>query len=275
MKKSFSILLLFFITALTSTAYTPMCYKGHFYVNKYDAGLGQTGFLNLSIQCDTTINAKSYIKVWNCDANGNTISYQGAMREDSIAQKVYYLTAGSLQERLVFDFSLNVNDTFNYNYINWNKTLHVDSIVTKLLYGANRKVIYFDSLPPIIEGIGSMQWGLMDRPFATSGFTATTKIIDAYSITAQCLPTSLQTNNSKNNIAVYPTLVQNYLNIDISKPGLVGCNYTIINMAGQIMQNGTLPTFTNKLNLLQIPAGLYILQLQSNNTSYHFQFYKQ
>lgn len=268
-----SLFTLFFLNQLK--AYMPICFKGHFYVYEWNAGLGQYEKTYATVQCDTIINSLLYYKVLYCDINGNNTSYIGAMREDSISQKVFYIDKDSLQERLVFDFSLQVNDTFNYSYSTWTATLQVDSVKTEFLYGQNRKVIYFDSLSPIIEGVGSQRWGLFDRPLASSGFFATNKLINTYAVSDPCYPASIvQTDKQDISLSVYPNPVQSELHIALPSLSSSQVYFQVVNIFGQIVSKGVLNN-SNVLHVDTYQKGMYVLHLRVNNWDNQCRFYKE
>lgn len=266
MKRLF--LIVAFITSLflhVNAAYLPTIYKGHFYQYQYDAGLGQVGMLYQTVQCDTLINSLSYFKVFFTDVNGNNAYYDGAIREDTLAQKVYFIDHDSTQESILFDYSLQVNDSI-YTQINGTKRkAHVDSVVTSFLYGQIRKVIYFDSIPSFVEGIGSSLWGLHGGPFAASGFLASGKIIASTTVAANCYPTKLSDQHVEmNNLIIYPNPASDELFIKFSEHATNKIYYTITNMLGSQTGKGLLQD--DVISLQGIPSGLYLLQI----TSAHF-----
>src|ERR1044071_9077419 len=76
----------------------------------YMQGLNSFGYGSISIPAgsgnDTIIGAQLYHKV-NHDAYG----FIGGIREDLALKKVYYYPKDSLQEYLLYDFSIQVGDT--------------------------------------------------------------------------------------------------------------------------------------------------------------------
>ena len=266
MKRLF--LIVAFITSLVlhvNAAYLPTIYKGHCYQYQYDAGLGQTAMFYQTIQCDTLINSLSYLKVFSTDVNGNNAYYDGAIREDTIAQKVYFIDHDSTQESILFDYSLQVNDSISTQINGITRKAHVDSVVTTFLYGQPRKVIYFDSIPSFIEGIGSSLWGLHGRPFATSGFLASGKIITSTTVAANCYPTKLLDQSvESNNLVIYPNPATDRLFIKFSEPSADKIYYTITNLLGSQIGKGLLQN--NIISLKGIPSGIYLVQI----TSVHF-----
>lgn len=142
-------------------------------------------FFHYYISGDTIINAKEYKKLYRSFFYVTHISVQppwqvpqseapcyfGALRDDSIADKAFFVYAGTSTDSLLFDYHLMSGDTVRgipgqtyYGY----KTVHsVDSV---LIDGSYRRRWNLDSVnlygtfyayPYIIEGIGSSS-GLID-----------------------------------------------------------------------------------------------------------------
>lgn len=129
-------------------------------------GIGDT-----YLEGDTVFNDTIYHKIYNLrrdvfcsDIIISGPEYDGALREDSIAKRVYYRWSEYEGEKLIYDYTLQVGDTLSvyiglfcpYNvFVN-----KIDTITT--LDSINRRVWYLDykeepfpGWPQIIEGIGS------------------------------------------------------------------------------------------------------------------------
>ena len=140
---------------------------------------------------DTIINAISYSKLFYNDGlidstihitSPNTI-YLGALREENSIKKIYYLPKDSANEILLYNFEINVGDTFfipfqQSSWINILKCMGKDSILINNLY---RKT--YDMWHPLsytwtrwIEGIGGNK-GLLDD-FST--FNTSNKLLCFY-----------------------------------------------------------------------------------------------
>lgn len=107
---------------------------------------------------DTIINDTMYKKVLKAeDEFHNNWELNGFIREDS-TQKVYYKYNSAANEKLIYDFQPNINDTFYFTQYDYLTVCGFDSIKINDQY---RKVInlYCPSAPSItekwIEGIGS------------------------------------------------------------------------------------------------------------------------
>jgi hypothetical protein len=91
---------------------------------------------------DTVYNGKTYKKVF-----GDIEGYYGAMREDTATQKVYFIKNVDTVERLIYDFSLNLGNTFLIDFHNnfannlYDGFYTVDSVAYINIRGGLRKYI--------------------------------------------------------------------------------------------------------------------------------------
>lgn len=116
------------------------------------------------IQGDTAIGSKTYKKLYQkSDDPSSEWEYIYGMREDS-TQKVYFVLRGDEEERLLYDFNLQLDDTFFIcNRVDIN-VISIDTVM--LLNGELRKRIQFDPGPETwIEGIGSIDGIVADGGF--------------------------------------------------------------------------------------------------------------
>lgn len=119
-----------------------------------------------------TIGGKLYKKLYHlwtpAYLNYSNKQLIGYIREDTIAKKVFFTPSFTTTEQVLYNFSLNVNDTtyIGFPYNSWlNGYFKVDSIKVKNILAGNRKHFYLrnyinNNQPnvnyiEIIEGIGS------------------------------------------------------------------------------------------------------------------------
>jgi hypothetical protein len=154
--KKIMILLLLFIPILAE-AYQPILDTNNQWNIATCISFGGCGTMVISIGSDTTINGNIYQKIiYNADSAGSLVYSPSSIREDTASKKVYLWNGTS--EELIYDFSLNLNDTFttsSFGCVVTAQVTQVDSV--QLLDGSFRKRIilqgfYFDEW---IEGIGS------------------------------------------------------------------------------------------------------------------------
>lgn len=113
---------------------------------------------------DTLINSTTYTKLKFCDD-----SYRGALRDTS--GQIFFISKDSLNEMLLYDFTVNVGDTLLNIYSDWvwYDTLYVSNVESISIGGVSHKTIYLEDknhnlLPDYwIEGIGCSA-GLLAAP---------------------------------------------------------------------------------------------------------------
>ena len=242
---------------------------------------------------DTTINGKVYKKLYTFNDsvfNINNATYLGGIREEN--KKIYYYGDTiheykpffSFQEVLLYDFTLNIEDTlpsalnFYCNFLAYDPPLIVSEIDTVLLGNKLRKVFKFYNEPGIswIEGIGSIK-GLL---FYTSNlhvtgsdpngtlicFKQNDTIIYFNNNYSECMPLNINENNVMNeNIVVSPNPATNYLTI---KSGIIQpFTFQLYNMQGTALLAGKTSNTQTELNVANLPRGLYVLKIITNNQS--------
>ncbi len=107
---------------------------------------------------DSVYNGLTYKKILH-EGWGLT----GLLREDTINQQIWYIEPDSLNERIIYDFSLQEGDSIwlQYNADVYGGMLQdgwyfVDSIRTKTFFEINRRVFYLDNpLNDDLSGFGS------------------------------------------------------------------------------------------------------------------------
>jgi hypothetical protein len=102
---------------------------------------------------DTVINSITYRKVLTDSV------YSGAMRQDITLRTVYYVPADSLNEQLLYDFNLQVGDTFPPSLTGCYPYVFVSGIDSTNLFGNGYRKSFNQGGsaqgPPLIEGVGS------------------------------------------------------------------------------------------------------------------------
>jgi len=157
---------------------------------------------------DTTIGSFVYSKLDSCGG-----PYQGALRDDN--GKIYFIPADSVNELLVYDFTLNNGDPVSTYYKTSNNsfteyTTVVGPVDSVLINGSYRKRMQIEAAY-WVEGIGN-----------TSGlFRESWPNVSNYVIDLVCM--------SENNTALYPSASGGAcsfsLGIEETKPGLSGTIY--------------------------------------------------
>lgn len=148
--------ILLFLLSLVSTASTQnLLNEQNLWMNVNETLNAGVYYEFFDIQGDTVIASKAYKKLYRkYDEPSSEWEYIYGMREDS-TRKVYFVLRGDEEERLLYDFNLQLNDSF---FICNQANIYVAVIDTViLLNGEPRKRIQFDPGPETwIEGIGSL-----------------------------------------------------------------------------------------------------------------------
>jgi len=236
-------------------------------------------------QGDTTIGNKKYKKVFQQSgdivADFQKATYYAAVREDTLAEKIYCIQKDDGIERLLSDFSLNEGDTISvftfwgHEQINI-KVKNVDSI---LIHSNYRKQVNFEHEGPVseelkeawIEGIGST-YGLfypgailhsieVDYPRLLCVHIDDTLYYQKPNV-SNCYQDFLVGINEtmQSNISVFPTITSEYLYIDnldynYSKNDL---KYQIINTQGKVLKSGNIK---DSINVSILTQGLYFITI--------------
>lgn len=172
-------LLLFIVLAgmqsRTTAQYHPMlgdsstkwCLVWNVYLLRADAGPRIFDYNRFEVSGDTTIASVAYHNVYT------DMGYFGAVREDSAAQKVYFLYPGDTDEQLLYDFSLDEGDTIvldlhnNTNDMLKDGNYIVDSVGLVNIRGGWRK--YMELQNPLNPGSLNLVWiesvGEIHNPF--------------------------------------------------------------------------------------------------------------
>ncbi|NVO02895.1 MAG: T9SS type A sorting domain-containing protein [Bacteroidetes bacterium] len=149
--------------------------------NPFSFGFNIKYYFHYYITGDTIINSslhkkifKSYTKVdviaWNLPTNppvSTEPAYAGALRDDSVANKTFFVFPNTTIDSLLFDYNLVMGDTLKGIHSFYN--LVISSVDSVLINGQYRTRWNFDTItelgisyyPFIIEGIGSSA-GIME-----------------------------------------------------------------------------------------------------------------
>lgn len=141
---------------------------------------------------DTIIGVYKYFKIFqsgvvyiNSEICSNIVQssfsgyYKGALREDTLNKKIWFLEADSTNEKLLYDFNLEIGDTLAPTFTNdttkiINSVSSIDSILVGSMYHKKYGITATSDFGPtsndylfLIEGIGSTYGllGLLIPPF--------------------------------------------------------------------------------------------------------------
>ena len=232
---------------------------------------------------DTIINSKTYSQISHCNTN-----YKGGLRSDM--GKVHFVPKDSVNEFLLYDFTVNMGDTLHNIYIEDGQgfgSLH-DFIVyinsdSILINGIYRRRVYPDYGSQWIEGIGNT-FGLFFEPWVN---------VSNYGLELHCM--------SQNDTTLYPNFsvgpcglnlntnehYKNELNIQLNPNPASECitfTFSLLLSSGVIrILNLTSQTVIEKkninvnavtLDISDLPSGIYIGEVQQGQNIVRVQIVK-
>jgi len=241
------------------------------------------------VQGDSIYNSFDYNKYFlSCDSTVITGSFFALLREDTITKKIFAIPAGSENERLLYDFSLNLNDTctvypLSFMYYSGPIRIKVDEIDSILLndeqYHQRKKIIGIDANTHIaeywIDGIGST-FGLFNSGLTGIGYADISYptllcfeqdglivfdnpvFIDCY----EPYPPAIVESYDPENVFIYPNPGTNQLNIRISNSDL---KFEMMNLNGQLVLERLVNSNNNSINTEILKPGMYFFKLSDSN----------
>ncbi len=255
-----------------SAQYTPLVSENNYW-KCLSYGWG-TQYFDYLIDGDTTINLVQYKKLYRAD--GNEVYYSGLLREDIIEQRVFINTSN--EDVLLYDFSLEVNDTSTV-YGAWGMhDIVVTDVSTVVIGNTTRKKIVFDELngwsPGYwIEGVGSV-YGLPDA--ALGQITDYSPVLSCFyegnnlawdnpdNEDLQCGSTLATIEISQATLHVFPNPAAEYLQISLSENTLLqALKVDVVSLTGQTVL--ITPTYTSRLDISNLPSGVYAICLRNND----------
>ncbi len=259
---------------------SPGCYKFSYSLFYNELMVGDTNYhvITLGKAYYPSYAPNSPINPGMCNFNGiSNYNYTtpGAIREDTIARKVYFLETGSTVEKLLYDFSLNVGDTVK-TYVT---TLCMPGVVVTqidsvLINGNYRKQwtverpgCLFSGQGKIIEGIGSTM-GLLEQMVNFEWWGTLTcfsqDYVNMYSQDNTTCPLPIITNvsNSKkhlSNFTISPNPTKNSITISQTEPTFN--KYEIYSLNGKLVAENKINGILQKVDLTGYAEGMYIVKL--------------
>lgn len=231
---------------------------------------------------DTIINNLTYKKIFKRDlvvtqdgppfeAEG-TYQLFGVIRDDTTNRKVYAIQFDHVngcpdnEEYLIYDFSKSIGDTIDLCIIPDWKEFVIDDIYFQEIFGFNSRIYTDGDWDELYEGMGS-NFGLFEEMFAP--FKKSTRLyvyhtfLYYYCRESPCwLFVSLNETWDNNSIKLFPNPAQDFISIATSEEIN---SVKVFNNLGQTIMY--LKGDVRKLDLQTITPGLYIFEIQTNETS--------
>ena len=234
---------------------------------------------------DTIIEDKRYTKVYRLFCTSETecddLEYYAAVREDTIAEKIYCKFVNRPDEKLLTDFAVEKGDEVTV-YCNWipsrgEKVAFVVSVDSVVIDGQERKRVnlggrsgYPYPADSWVEGLGSVVYGLFfphpdhildvgDHPLFLCFHVDNTLVYQNPNYNVCYVEDRgvgiVQKENSVS-FTVFPTLTNDYLSV--KKNDANSYFYTIYNMQGVVIQSEKL--LENRIDVRSFSSGIYFVR---------------
>ena len=227
-------------------------------------GMGAMQNTRYTISCDTTILSKTYYNIYSISYQNPSPSFTltGFVREDTLAQKLYFLDSNAVQEELIVDYSLGVGDSFMYRNNNYEVVL----IDTQFIASGVRKVIHFEGMGTgpylrFIEGVGNGFWGIANNHIGWGGGEAVCSVLDNSSYSCAYILPVYSLEDALEQSRVYPNPFSTSFTIDI-KTRHPSQDYLGIVYTSYGKKVATLSLYNQKeIDLKQLATGIYYLKI--------------
>lgn len=233
-----------------------------------------TSSYSVRIGEDTVVNSMLYNKLYYSNEALNTdwTFYYSYVREDT-TKKVFYKD-GNANEVLLYDFNLDINDTFQIETFCTLQVVDIDTVVLNNGEQRRRKRLVNKLYPEWgdqywIDGIGS-NFGVIshfgfcytDYPEGFLCFYANDELLFPES-PPSCFITEIDKLPVSEPIHIYPNPMHNRLNIE--DPEAHFTDYSLYNVFGELLDMGKLTGVHTQIECGTIPAGFYVVVLTDLN----------
>lgn len=190
-----------------------------------------------------------------------------------------------------YDLTIGGDEIF-FSVIEGEEGIYIASMTQEIPSGINTTVVHLDENGDFINGFGENNsgWGTFnvaiqqsdygtDLAFQSDGKLVLCGVLNSLEVGVMGFAMRLNTEIDNTSVfdrqislSVYPNPCRDDFWINDSEQALIGEEYRIFNMQGQLIQNGRIQSSTQRLNVNQLPAGAY--QLLVGN-KYSGRFIKQ
>lgn len=238
------------------------------------------------------INGHNYLPI---EKSNSPVSFGGVYQyiyDDTSNRKVFVFNPIDSAINLLYDFSAQAGDTirgiYNYNLLgNFAilDTIKIDSIITKNVNAINRKFFYFSHIGNwglkmyYVEGIGSMydlfsptKYMATDPDFMFNCYQNNNHT--AFPDTSNgdyCLNFLTSTIEVEKQSQISVSTISNTGLYEIINPNNKYFTWKLYNFTGQLIAENK----TNQINISSSPTGIYLLQIQTKNSSKTFKLIKK
>lgn len=242
-------------------------------------------FYSIKMTGDTLLQNQLYHKLFipyvestiygDCFGSGFSASYQGAVREDTTERKVYFVQPGQADEELLYDFTMQVNDTLQ-GYIassdiyNPDIVQEIDSVLVGNSY-RKRWVINPCYGIYLIEGVGCT-YGLITGTipcvldlwdYQITCFSQNAEVLYPENVTACELITGVEYHEPENQFTLFPNPARTSLSIQSTEKITA---LKIIDITGREIQVVTLSLVEGQttVDISHLQQGFYVFIINSS-----------
>lgn len=232
-------------------------------------GMGVITYPTYHVSCDTMMNGYEYYKLWN-----DNKQCKGYLREDTIAQQVYFVTTDFYPEVLTVDYLLNPGDTFAFTYDfdpnSTNGTI-VDTVShwdTILIDQVPHKRIHFSHMGSVIggpnlvftEGRGDFFAGVAHSHPSITDQTSVHAVYKNSTISCGLFSSIDNVATSLDLINIYPNPAQDVLNIHLKTQKQINdyC-FKITNLSGQVLYSKEINSTLDNIRIEDLSKGVYFI----------------
>lgn len=232
---------------------------------------------------DTVINSKTYSKINYCGGQ-----YKGAVRDET--GKVYFIPKDSINEFILYDFTVESGDTLNDIYIEdfygnqaglYDFVLGNNDVDSVLINGTYRKQIRFSG-GEWIEGIGNTQGLFLEPSSNVSDYIVDlhcmsqldTILYPSFALGSCNLNVGLK-KEKYSKVLFYPNPSSDYIKIKTSQTyGNVPVQ--IFSFDGKLVYQGIVKTpNSDKINVEKLKTGLYLIVIHATGQTFSSKFIKR
>ncbi|HLO91179.1 MAG TPA: T9SS type A sorting domain-containing protein [Lentimicrobium sp.] len=278
--------------------YHPMAVENaHWIVNENDVMGFVIGMWEYHCLGDTVIDNIAYKKIFRRELQPtmdpppfNPITYYGLfgfLRDDVASRKVYarlpesnyfYFECGLDQDVLLYDFSLQVNDSVNFCAMTVINDITLTSITPGAAFGVNTNIytVSFNEYR-YYEGVGS-DFGLFEEmlmPLKNTDELEYTQL--AYYCPNDTCAFVVKSGGFmiEPDLVIYPNPASHTITFTLEKTFTGNTGYNIINSAGQTCLTGAVVRGTNNINIDNLTSGLYLLKISTGGRLFTSKFVKR
>jgi hypothetical protein len=234
---------------------------------------------------DTMIGGSRYIKFYSLVTN--TVSYWGAVRQDTLGRKVFYIDPNSTNEQLLYDFNYSIGDTIrnvSAGYPSFKRVVqnifyqsYNDGICRKTFQLKPFTIGQMTFFNYITEGIGN-DVGIKtmfksyyngsnmphDSEFDTYSSTLTINNLAITSVSPNNCPQDVGINEEfiAVDVNVFPNPAQDHIIIGYESKSGVAFRTTIFDIVGEEI----LVSESNRIPIDQLSSGCYVVKCIEKNS---------